>query len=578
MDCGSCDIFRKEKEMRLGEAAKEFRHRLGLVFDDDLGTRQWYNIADWVIVGMIVLSSVEIFMATFSWPEIVERILDYINTITLLFFVVEVTLRIWAAPEQSERFKGLRGRIRYCLTGYGFIDFISTYPFLIQYFVPLPIVWLKVLRVARVIRIFRITRYAKSFNLLFDSIREKRGELLVSMQFLLIVTFILSLILYYHEVQPDVYDNGFTSVVWAFAQYIGDPGQFADTPPVTVMGKVIACVVGILGIAIVAVPVGILGAGFTETIERENRKKGIYDNAGKLRLCFERKLDRPTGYQACPPFQSITSIQARHMMSENDIIEAANAAVGFRLNNLATTIPIAERPLDRLVVEYFEYNRPYGLCVDRGSRFTVIAPSSYVDACTGYFAYYLALIGGFNYVSREFGSQSPAVSFYNLRGDMAETGYKEYMEDIESFISRPGAWTLTSIVASGGNEPAYDTEIHFGTGSPKGVEDIGDLVTDKSRFRNFYDDISGTLKSKESIECDMGRYHSTTTPGLYLRHLGRTQPGNDFVMRTAWSVMLWNPRRLEVARLIADAINRDILERDGNPDVPELKIKDFGFL
>lgn len=565
--------------MSFKEKAKNFRHNLGLVFDDNLGTRQWYNIADWVIVGMILLSSVEIFMATFPWPDSIGRILDIINTVTLWFFIVEVTLRIWAAPEQSPRFKGWKGRVRYCLSGYGFIDFISTYPFLIQYFIPMPVAWLRILRVARVIRIFRITRYAKSFNLLFDSIREKRGELLVSMQFLLIVTFILSLILYFHEheAQPDVYDNGFVSVIWAFAQYIGDPGQFADTPPVTVTGKVIACVVGILGIAIVAVPAGILGAGFTETIERENRRRQVNDNGRNLRLCFERILDRPTGYQACPPFQSITFIECSSMMSENDIIEAVNATAGFRLVNLATTIPIAERPMDRLAVEYFEFNRPYGLCIDRGSRFTVIAPSSFIDACTGFFSYYLALIGGFNYISREFGRRSPYVSYYTLKEIHEEEEFKEYIEDIESFISRPGSWSLTSIVASGGNEPAYDTQIHFGTGSPKGVEEVGNLIADKTRFRHFYDNVSDTLKKEENIDCDPGRYHNTSMSGLFLRHLKRTQPGNDFVMRTAWSVMLWSPRRLEVARLIAEAINRDILGLEGNPDVLELKIKDFGY-
>lgn len=155
---------------------KQFRANLGKIFDDNLDTRQWYNIIDWVIVFMILLSAVEIFLATFSWPEPISRALTIINDVTLWFFVVEVSLRIWAAPEQNAKYKGFWGRVRYCFTFYGFIDFVSTYPFLIQYFVPLPITWLKVLRVARIIRIFRITRYAKSFNLLSNSIREKRNE------------------------------------------------------------------------------------------------------------------------------------------------------------------------------------------------------------------------------------------------------------------------------------------------------------------------------------------------------------------------------------------------------------------
>lgn len=96
---------------------------------------------------------------------------------------------------------------------------------------PSAVMAFKALRTARVVRTLRIGRYTKSFNLLTDAIREKRHELIVAMQFLVVITFILSLVLFFaeHDAQPDVYDNGAVSVLWAFAQYIGDPGQFADT-------------------------------------------------------------------------------------------------------------------------------------------------------------------------------------------------------------------------------------------------------------------------------------------------------------------------------------------------------------
>ncbi|MCM1336329.1 MAG: ion transporter [Candidatus Amulumruptor caecigallinarius] len=566
--------------MKLRSDIRRLRAALGRVFDDNLDTRQWYNVVDWVIVFMIILCGVNEFIATFDWPESVARIFEWINTVTLWFFVVEVSLRIWAAPEQSPRFKGFMGRIRYCFTFYGFIDWVSTYPFLIQYFVPIPTRGLCILRVARIIRVFRITRYAKSFGLLSNSIRAKKNELIVSLQFLLIVTFMLSLILFYyeHEAQPEVYDNGFSSVLWAFAQYIGDPGEFAQTPPVTVAGRVIACIVGILGIAIVAVPAGILGSAFVDEMEQEARRERVAESGRRLRLSFQRKLDRPTGFQVCPPFQSVANVVVRQKMSENDILEAACAVPGFRISNLAATIPVANNPMDRLVVELFECNRPYGLRIDRGSRMTIVATSSYIDPCTGNFAYYLAMIGGFNLVSRELGSQAPAISFYNVKeSTRTEEGFTEFMADVEEFAARPGAWTLTLLAASGSEEPEYDTQIHFGTGATKGSEEVGSLVTDKERFLDFYSALSGTLEQREGVQCDLGRYHSTAQSALYLRRLARQQEPNDFVMRVAWSVMLWSPRRLEVARLIADAINRSLLGTDGNPSVATLTVKDFGY-
>lgn len=566
--------------MSVNSRILRFRHLLGRVFDDNLGTRQWYNIIDWAILFMIILCGVNEFLATFSWPEPLDRIFEWINAVTLWFFVIEVSLRIWAAPEQSPRYKGFMGRVRYCFTFYGFIDWVSTYPFLIQFFIPIPSQGLRILRVARVIRVFRITRYAKSFSLLSNSIRAKKNELIVSLQFLLIVTFMLSLILFYyeHEAQPEVYDNGFSSVLWAFAQYIGDPGGFAQTPPVTFIGRTIACMVGILGIAIVAVPAGILGSAFVDEMEQEGHRERMAECGRRLRLSFQRKLDRPTGYQVCPPFQSIINIQARLKLSENDIVEAAGSLPGFRISNLATTIPIANNPVDRLVVEHFVCNRPYGLRIDRGSRITVIAPASYIEACSGNFAYYLALIGGFNLVSRELGCQAPPRSFYNVSPHtMAEEGFPEFMADIEELTESPGSWSITLLAASGGEEPEYDSQIHFGTGSPKGSETVGDLVTDKVSFLSFYASLAEALELAEAVRCDMGLYHNTSQPSLYLRHLKRTSHPDDIIMRIAWSVMLWSPRRLEVASLIARAINRSLLGLDGNPSDPLLHIKDFGY-
>ena len=196
------------------------------------------------------------------------------DLITLVFFTIEVSLRIWVVPAINPKFKGWKGRLKYCLTFYGAVDVLSTFPFYLQWIFPLPVAAFKLPRTARVVRTIRIGRYSKSFHLLSNAICEKRSELIVSMQFLIVDTVILSLILFFsvHDAQPDVYKNGVISVLWAFAQYIGDPCQFADTPPITGVGRIIACIVGLLGIAIVAVSAGIIGAGFTEALEKEAKK------------------------------------------------------------------------------------------------------------------------------------------------------------------------------------------------------------------------------------------------------------------------------------------------------------------
>ncbi|MDE6782566.1 MAG: ion transporter, partial [Paramuribaculum sp.] len=189
-------------------------------------TRQWHNIVDWLIISMILISTAEIFLSTFDLDPELRKILKWVDIGTLVFFTIEVALRIWIAPCINPAFKGWKGRLKYCFTFYGAIDVLSTFPFYLQWIFPLPVMAFKALRTARVVRTLRIGRYTKSFNLLTDAIREKRHELIVAMQFLIVITVILSLVLFFaeHDAQPDVYDNGAVSVMWAFAQYIGDPG------------------------------------------------------------------------------------------------------------------------------------------------------------------------------------------------------------------------------------------------------------------------------------------------------------------------------------------------------------------
>ena len=415
---------------------REFKKRLARIFDNDLRTRQWENYPDYVIIGLIVISTLSVFISTFKISPFWESVLSVIDIVTVIAFTIEVTLRIWSADELNEKYKGFWGRVRYCLTLYGLIDILSTYTFYVSLFLPLPYSVLKSLRVVRLLRVFR---YMHSFRLLQQALSSKAKEMWVSLQFLVIITLMLSFVLFFYEnnAQPDVYDNGLRSVLWAFAQYIGDPGGFADTPPITFAGRMIACVIGLLGIAIFAVPAGLVGAGFSEAMENEKKDNEIAKNTKKLHLAFERKQDRPTGFQIVPQHISICDIQAKMGMKVDDILDAVEASDNFRLINLAVTQTIDEHPQDKLAIEHFYINRPYGCCIDRGSRITIVSPSSLIDPCIGNFSYYLALIGGFNYISREVGELRPYRSYYSFADRYNhEENLPLYMEDLEQLTSR----------------------------------------------------------------------------------------------------------------------------------------------
>ena len=558
---------------------QSFKQELARVFDDNLHTKQWHNYVDYAIMGLILISTVEVFLSTFS--SIAERYgkyLMFIDHFTTYFFTFEVTLRIWCADEYAPKYKGLWGRVRYCCSFYGLIDLLSTYPFYLHLAMPVPVVAFKALRVARLLRMLRIFRYMKAFSVLHRAFEAKKEEFYVSLQFLFNITLLLSFVLFFveHEAQPEVYSNGWKSVLWAFAQYIGDPGGFADTPPITFVGRVIACIIGVLGIAIFAVPAGLIGSAFSEVMEKDDRKSKSKGWAKRLRLAFERKSDRPTGYQRAPRYVSIMEIMARIGLKEDEIINAVASDPHFRIINVASTHPLEDNAEDQLAVEHFAINTVYGQCIDRHSPVTIFSPSNIDDPVVGWWSYYLAKIGGFNYVSRELGETRPYRSFYLYKED-GTPGRKECMADLNRLADSENKWLFTIMAASGRTEPAYPTQLHFTYGAKEGDETYNDpniTLNDVATFDALYKDFAALMESKYHLLVDHQRYHSDSNPAYTARRLDHKV--NAVCLRIAWSVLCRDSRALLIAKEFAAAINHHINHTD-NPDVPELHVKDIGF-
>ena len=546
------------------------------MFDDNLHTKMWHNLADWTIIGLIVISTLQIFLSTFDGvAEKYGPILRFIDIFTTIVFTIEVTLRIWVADELDPKYKGFWGRIRYCFSFYGLIDILSTYPFYLGLFTTVPVTALKALRVARLLRVFH---YMKSFRLLSKAIVSKKQELNISLQFLMIITMMLAFLLYFveHAVQPDVYTNVWISFKWSWLKYVQDPGGIADYPPLTKIGGVISFLIGILGIALFAVPAGLIGSGFTDAMAEERQNKQTEKNVDNLRKVFQRQLDRVSRYQIVPSFVPLLEIQARMKMTEESIIDAAENSDEFRIINLASTIPMAKNPADRLAVEHCFLNCSYGCCIDRHSKVTIISPSSMVDPLVTNFAYYLAKIGGFNYISREIGEQRPYESYY-LPNREDIPGFQDFLSDLRRLTRQSGSWTFSIIASSGALAPELPTLVHFGWGGSMGHETFdeeGLTINDYTTADKVLTGLGNRLQNEFDISSDRQLYHVNTNPKIVLRRLSDV---NSISVRIAWSVMGWDPRRIAIAKAIAEEINK-ALDINFVLDETELKRKDIGFL
>ena len=124
----------------------------------------------------------------------------------------------------------------------------------------------------------------KSFRLFFKAMGNTKHEMWVTVQVLIAITVILAVVLWIVESSVQSEFNFWGSLTWPFLQYIQDPGGIAEYKPVTVVGRIISVLVGVIGVAIFAVPAGLIGSGFMDAIADRFAPYAFNTAAGKLKL------------------------------------------------------------------------------------------------------------------------------------------------------------------------------------------------------------------------------------------------------------------------------------------------------
>ena len=109
-----------------------------------------------------------------------------------------------------------------------------------------------------------MARYSSAFNMIRSVVWAKKEDLTVATMLIGVVLIISSTLMYYVEgsVQPQHFSS-ISSAIWWGVCTITTVG-YGDVVPVTSLGKILGGVLTILGIALIALPTGILAAGYTE--------------------------------------------------------------------------------------------------------------------------------------------------------------------------------------------------------------------------------------------------------------------------------------------------------------------------
>ncbi len=193
--------------------------------------------------------------------------MDYVTTV---LFVVDYICR-WVTADFKAGTKSCTAFVKYPFTMWAVIDLVSILPTLTVLNNSFKMFRLlraaRALRALRVLRIFKAFRYSRSFSIIMRVIKNSKEALGAMCTFA--IGYILISALAIFNVEEQSFETFFDAVYWATVSLttVG----YGDIYPVTMPGRLIAMLSSMFGVAVVALPAGIITAGYMELLEEEKQ-------------------------------------------------------------------------------------------------------------------------------------------------------------------------------------------------------------------------------------------------------------------------------------------------------------------
>lgn len=188
-----------------------------------------------------------------------------IDKITVCIFIIDYLLRIITADKKLN--EGIVSFVKYPFTPMAVIDLISILPSVMYINSSLKLLRLfRLFRAFRVFRVFKAFRYSKNIRIIINVFKKQRDALTIVG--VLAIGYIFTSALVIFNVEPETFDSFFDALYWATVSLT--TMGYGDIYAVTNIGQLITMISAVFGIAIVALPAGIITAGYMEEI---NNKK-----------------------------------------------------------------------------------------------------------------------------------------------------------------------------------------------------------------------------------------------------------------------------------------------------------------
>ncbi len=218
---------------------------------------------DGIMMVLIVLSLIPLAFKTET------SFLSGIDRACASAFVFDYFLRLFTADYKLPKRRSAAFFL-YPFTPMAIIDLLSVLPsftLISRSFKVLRI--LRMFRALRVLRVFKAARYSRSVRIILGVLQRSKDALFAVCTMAIVYVLICALVIL--NVEPDSFDNFFEAVYWATVSLT--TMGYGDIYPVTTVGRVFTMISSVFGIAIIALPAGIITAGYMDALQEEKKKK-----------------------------------------------------------------------------------------------------------------------------------------------------------------------------------------------------------------------------------------------------------------------------------------------------------------
>ena len=251
------------------------RHRIYDLLEPTEGDDLWGRRVDVFLMMLILLNVIEVILSTVEViHSAIPRVFLVFDWFSVVVFSFEYGLRVWSAVENPRYRAPVLGRLRFMCSPLALVDLVAILPWL------LPITGadlrsVRAIRLLRMLRVFKFSRYSRGVHVMLEVIRARKEELVAALGMLVTLLIVASTVVYFAErhTQPEVFSSIPASMWWGISTLttVG----YGDIYPVTVLGQIFGAVVSVGGLLLVALPTGILGAGFVEEFEKYGRQQEL---------------------------------------------------------------------------------------------------------------------------------------------------------------------------------------------------------------------------------------------------------------------------------------------------------------